>query len=99
MRPIDADAILPKMESTFDMQELYLPIHFMDLIIDNMPTLQPKQAADTNSNRKQGKWVKRGPRIDGYQLVTCPECEFGIRYESKLSYKYCPCCGTRLDGE
>ena len=93
MRLIDADVLKKEIHMSYSDDLCILPK------IDNMPTLQPKQAADTNSNRKQGKWVKRGPRIDGYQLVTCPECKFGIRYESKLSYKYCPCCGTRLDGE
>ena len=36
-RYIDADLILPEMESKFDMQELYLPVHFQEFIVDEMP--------------------------------------------------------------
>lgn len=48
MRLINADKIMDKMESTFDMQELYLPIHFKELIIDDMPTIEaiPKEKID-----------------------------------------------------
>ena len=37
-RYIDADLILPEMESKLDMQELYLPVHFQELIMDEIPT-------------------------------------------------------------
>ena len=37
-RYIDADLILPEMESKFDMQELYLPAHFQEFIVDEIPT-------------------------------------------------------------
>lgn len=35
MRLIDADKVLEKMKSTIDIQDLYFPIHFQELIIDN----------------------------------------------------------------
>lgn len=38
MRLIDADDVLRKMESTMDMQDLYLPIHFKE-VIDEVPTV------------------------------------------------------------
>lgn len=37
-RYIDADLILPEMESKLDMQELYLPAHFQEFIVDEIPT-------------------------------------------------------------
>ena len=37
-RYIDADLILPEMESKLDMQELYLPVHFQEFIVDEIPT-------------------------------------------------------------
>ena len=37
-RYIDADLILPEMESKFDMQELYLPVHFQEFIVGEIPT-------------------------------------------------------------
>lgn len=39
MRLIDADALFDKMQNTLDMQELYLPIHLKELVIDEMPTI------------------------------------------------------------
>ena len=39
MRLIDADKILEKMQSVFDMQNLYLPVHFQQLVVDDMPTV------------------------------------------------------------
>lgn len=39
MRLIDADAVLDKMRGVLDMQDLYLPIHFKQFVIDEMPTV------------------------------------------------------------
>ena len=38
-RLIDKDAVLEQMRNTFDMQELYLPIHLKELVIDELPTI------------------------------------------------------------
>lgn len=38
MRLIEADAVLDMMNSQMDMQELYLPIHLKELVIDVQPT-------------------------------------------------------------
>ena len=40
MRLIDADSLKERIKRTFDMQDLYLPIHFMDLI-DEEETIEP----------------------------------------------------------
>ena len=39
MRLIDADDAIRKMESAMDMQEVYLPIHFKEWVIDEVPTI------------------------------------------------------------
>lgn len=39
MRLIDADALIEKMPTVMDMQELYLPIHFKEWLIDEAPTI------------------------------------------------------------
>ena len=48
MRLINADKVPDEMENKFDMQELYLPIHFKELVIDEMPTVEaiPKEKVD-----------------------------------------------------
>lgn len=42
MRLIDADALIKEMER-WDWQELYLPIHFKELLIDDAPTIEPSK--------------------------------------------------------
>ena len=37
-RLIDADKLLDDMKNKWDMQDLYLPIHFKELLIDAQPT-------------------------------------------------------------
>lgn len=39
MRPIDADAFEEEARNSLDMQDLYLPIHIKELVIDDMPTV------------------------------------------------------------
>ena len=38
MRLIDADKLIEDMRNKWDMQDLYLPIHFKELLIDEQPT-------------------------------------------------------------
>lgn len=38
MRLIDADKVIEFMRSKLEMQDLYLPIHLKELVIDEMPT-------------------------------------------------------------
>ncbi len=39
MRLIDADALIKSIGKYMDWQDLYLPIHFKDWVIDNAPTI------------------------------------------------------------
>ena len=85
MRLIDADTIPQKMSETFDMQDLYLPIHFVTFIINEMPTVE---------ERKTGRWVWDE---EGYH---CSECFFHA-YGDTLNcldgtFKYCPHCGAKM---
>lgn len=38
MRLIDADKVLEYLAISMDMQDLYLPAHFLEFVIDEMPT-------------------------------------------------------------
>lgn len=98
-RYIDADLILPEMESKLDMQELYLPIHFQELIVDEIPS------ADVSPVR-HGRWVRKKA------LIQCDLCGFGLfpdgyffkngecTHSNEPSYRpnYCPNCGAKMDG-
>ena len=86
-RYIDADLILPEMESKFDMQELYLPVHFQEFIVDEIPT------ADVAPVR-HGYWVKeKRDVLIHWHCSACKECF----YLDKPNAEYCPHCGAKMD--
>ena len=85
-RYIDADLILPEMESKLDMQELYLPAHFQEFIVDEIPT------ADVAPVR-HGHWIINS---DGY-YPQCSECMSEPR--GREMTKYCGECGAKMDGD
>lgn len=70
-RYIDADLILPEMESKLDMQELYLPVHFQEFIVGEIPT------ADVAPVR-HGRWLyevhKENVNFRWNVTVKCSEC-------------------------
>lgn len=77
-RYIDADLILPEMESKLDMQELYLPAHFQEFIVDEIPTADVAPVVRC----KDCKWYPfccRTIRTDGNR----PDdyCSYGERKE------------------
>lgn len=94
MRLIDADAFIEKARSRIDMQDLYLPIHIKEMVLDEMPTVDAVPV-------RHGKWLDDG-QYDNFfphHEWRCSECgehvlEIGIPW-----YKYCPNCGARMDTE
>lgn len=87
-RYIDADLILPEMKSKLDMQELYLPIHFQEFIVDEIPS------ADVSPVR-HGRWVKEKTDVlIHWHCSACEECFF----LDKPNSEYCPHCGAKMDG-
>ena len=86
-RYIDADLILPEMESKFDMQELYLPANFQEFIVDEIPT------ADVSPVR-HGYWVKeKRDVLIHWHCSACKECF----YLDEPNAEYCPHCGAKMD--
>lgn len=92
MRLIDADALIKHMESTFDMQDLYLPVHFKDLI-DEQPTI------DNEEQPKKAHWAKMHgmmpPEFTGH--FECDNCGWhGKLNERETDYNFCPGCGASM---
>lgn len=83
---IKKDDVLEYMRSRLDMQDEYLPIHFMDFVIDEMP------AADVRENVR-GTWL--GKPIGGYCTVRCSICNAAFRY-NRGQWSFCPECGTDM---
>ena len=86
-RYIDADLILPEMESKFDMQELYLPAHFQEFIVDEIPT------ADVAPVR-HGRW-----ETGYFHDRVCSCCTHPDNDLEERAHRFCPHCGARMDGK
>lgn len=95
-RYIDEDDVRAAV-TAWDMQDLYLPIHFLDLLED-VPTADVQEV-------KRGEWI---PISDG-EWAECSECGDGCGVSEnggmaafslfQKFYKYCPNCGARMDGK
>lgn len=79
---IDADLLKQECERTFDMQDLYLPVHFFD-VVDDLP------AADVQEVR-HGYWKER---MSTPSSLKCSNCGNSHEYNTT----YCPWCGARMD--
>lgn len=89
-RYIDADKVLETMRSNIDMQELYLPTHFIDLVIEDVPTADVQPV-------KHGRWVENsdpGQNINEHYM--CSEC--GCTFHNWANDNYCPNCGAKMGG-
>ena len=83
---IDADMLKEEIEQNWDMQDLYLPIHFFDKV-DDMPAAEVEPV-------KCGRWIK----IQYYAL--CSLCRHEVNWLSNdFLSPYCPNCGARMDGD
>lgn len=92
-RYIDADNVLETMRSNMDMQELYLPIHFIDFVIDEMPTANVQLV-------RHGRWEGYRSIIGDY--FKCSECGNHANVPTCMGesiFDFCPYCGAKMDGE
>ena len=60
------------------------------------------------SERKKGKWIIKGNPKTGWYSITCPECGedvtstapcIGFYPNVKVTWDYCPNCGTDMRGK
>lgn len=62
-------------------------IHAVDTTLNNTPAVAAKPV-------KHGRWV-----YDVANLVMCTNCLGSVNRRMSVKYKYCPNCGTRMDGD
>ena len=80
---ISRQEVLNKLNK-LDQQELYLPCHFKEYIIEEVPSVQ----------QKTGHWIEEAGDL------RCSGCEFLITDEYYLGKGVaCPNCGARMKGE
>ena len=70
MRLIDADKLIKDMRDKWDMQDLYLPIHFKELLIDEQQT-----AFDVDKVVKGLEELRESEDVDGRAYYTMSEKE------------------------
>ena len=89
---ISRQAVLDKLNE-WDWQELYLPIHFKELIIDELPSVTPTE--------RTGHWVyideKKAKCSEcGYIQITGGKDKTGHCNIHYAIYKYCTNCGVKM---
>ena len=84
---IDADFLKQKISREWDMQDLYLPVHFFD-VVDDLPTADVQEV-------RHGHWECNYDRGAFYIVYVCSECG----RETLVKENFCPYCGARMDGE
>lgn len=82
---IDAEQLKQTVETSMDMQDLYLPSHFID-VINGIP------AADVAPVRR-GRWIEN--EFGAY----CSGCGLYAYRSNGIPWKsnYCPICGARME--
>ena len=91
-RYIDADKILDKMRNVMDMQDLYLPMHFIDLVIDEMPAADIREVV-------HGEWLQMNEvDIDGNAQYQCSVCHAGDLHVPSVEVPFCWKCGAKMGG-
>lgn len=78
---VSREAILNEL-SKWDWQDLYLPIHFKELIIDELPSVQPK--------RDKGEWIPIKSLKDipqGKEILVC-DCDGLIKIGYAVTYRF-----------
>lgn len=95
-RYIEVEELISYIKSTMDMQDLYLPIHFITAI-KNVKTADVQEV-------KHGKWIDE--QLDKFRKwkSTCSVCGwYGVsNYDSYVDiydFEYCPNCGAKMDKE
>lgn len=74
-RLIDADKVIEVMRNKLDMQELYLPIHLKELVIDEMPTVIDMNKVITllecMARREAKEACEARKNGDNYKVANC----------------------------
>lgn len=90
---ISRQAVLEEL-SKWDWQELYLPIHFKENIIDVVPSVNPQEP-------KTGRWIAQDIH-NCHTDFKCSECGYIHNFmhlygEPTADYSYCPNCGAKME--
>lgn len=85
---ISRQAAIAKLFSKLDPQDLYLPIHFKNFVLDELPSVQPKT----------GRWIPFD--CDTWECSECKNLFTTLEGTPKDNlFNFCPNCGAKMEGE
>ena len=93
MRLIDADELIKMLQDTIDFNRKHntffksFSMQHMLYILENMKTIAPV---------KHGHWIFAEDMVS---YIKCSECGDNICWVNTKRPKYCPSCGSRMDGD
>ena len=97
MRSIDAENLKKELESAFSGKIGLTVTVAVNEIIDRQPTIDPE------SLRPTAHWVKDGDAENPYRgsgtKYHCSACGRRAGYKQRWLYKFCPCCGAKMEDE
>lgn len=80
MRLIDADKVLEFMNNKLDMQELYLPIHLKELVIDEMPTAYDVDKVVEQLQHQIDQYRRRADKAKQIECISESYYNYGKAY-------------------
>ena len=96
-RLIDAEDLKKEIKSAFSGKIGLTVTSAIHEIIDRQPTIDPE------SLRPTAHWVKDGDAENPYRgsgtKYHCSACGRRAGYKQRWLYKFCPCCGTKMEDE
>ena len=82
----------------WDWQELYLPIHFKENILDVLPTYSFPDR-EKGEDRPKGHWIESGYVGNDNYLFECSECHHTDTQSKAVKVNYCWHCGADMRGK
>ena len=96
-RLIDAEDLKKEIKSAFSGKIGLTVTSEIHEIIDRQPTIDPE------SLRPTAHWVKDGDAENPYRgsgtKYHCSACGRRAGYKQRWLYKFCPCCGAKMEDE
>lgn len=88
---ISRQELLKKLNE-LDQQDLYLPCHFKEFVIDEV----------SNIPQKTGRWIPHKAVLPIQSVYSCSKCNSSVPgniFVVGCDFEFCPYCGAKMEGE